>query len=58
MRLKRFVIGVIAAMPMVFLVPGEAAAACVQAVNVSVEGDATQNCTETITLSTPALPGL
>jgi hypothetical protein len=46
MRLRIFVVGVIAALPGVFLFQGQASAVCVNAVNVSGLGNAeqTNNC--------------
>ena len=55
MKLKRFVIAVVTALPTVFLIPGEASAAiCANAVNAAVLGDATQvnDCETNIALPT------
>jgi hypothetical protein len=53
MRLKRLVIGLVAALPTVFLIPGQASASvCVNAVNASVgAGSQTNNCTTDLTLT-------
>ncbi|HEX2258763.1 MAG TPA: hypothetical protein VHJ40_03365 [Actinomycetota bacterium] len=53
MRLRLFVVGVIAALPTVFLFQGQASALCVNAVNVSGLGDATQTNDCPINLGTP-----
>ncbi|MDQ4142812.1 MAG: hypothetical protein M3198_03555 [Actinomycetota bacterium] len=44
MRLKRFIVAVVAALPTVFLIPGQASAAiCANAINAAVLGDANQD---------------
>jgi hypothetical protein len=58
-RLKRLLVGVVAALPTVFLLPGEASAEiCVNAVNVSGLGAANQTNTCTANLGVPGTPTL
>jgi hypothetical protein len=56
LRLKRLLIGLVAALPTVFLLPGEASAACINAVNASVLGAANQTNTCTATIGVPGVP--
>ncbi|HEX2259698.1 MAG TPA: hypothetical protein VHJ40_08155 [Actinomycetota bacterium] len=59
-RLRLFVVGVIAALPGVFLFQGQASAACVNAVNASVLGNAEQNndCPTSLGLPGAGVPSL
>ena len=57
-RLRLFMVGVIAALPGVFLFQGQASAACVNAVNASVLGNAEQenNCPISVELPDADVP--
>ena len=58
-RLKRFMVGIIAALPTTFLFPAEASAAvCANAVNAAVLGDASQDndCETNVNLGLPEAP--
>ncbi len=59
-RLRLFMVGVIAALPGVFLFQGQASAVCVNAVNASVLGNAdqTNNCPTSVELPGAGLPTL
>lgn len=58
MRIRNVVAGVGLALPLVVALPGPASAECVNGINASVAGDASQtnDCTTTVETATPTTP--